>query len=96
MAAALRASGRRPTNPVAALWRWAWGEVLQRVDTSTIVLTIVKSLIAGAKAVGVYQSLVNTLAQDLERVVPDALDADVAQTVADVAAAYAERLRSRG
>ena len=66
------------------------------MDSTTIILSIVKSLIAGAKAVGVYHSLVNTLAQDLERVVPDALDAEVAQAVADVAAAYAERLKSRG
>ena len=68
-------------------------EVVRCMDPQALVLAVVKALLRGAQAIGVYDRLVQAAAEQLERLVPNSLDAEVAEIISDIAGAYAARLR---
>lgn len=56
---------------------------------------VIEMLVKGAKAVGWYDQLVGMAAMQVETVVPDQLDDEVQAFLADVARAYADRIKAR-
>ena len=71
----------------------AWGV---RQIMPEIVFLALEAAVRVVKQMGLYDQWVSRMVEQLERAMPDRLDDELAQVLADVATAYADRIRARG